>query len=488
MKKEISVAIAAIIVMSAFMSAGLLTQVVRADTLWGGSSFDTATPITIGHHSGGEVISETPQFFHITNVIKAGQKITIKLQYYPTPSAYMEPELSIYDEDGKKLATVDGGLTGDPGSITLFWIPNSNKDVYNFYAVVSASYVTSAGDRFTYSLDISIEDCYDADSQTDAGDDFDKAIKISSGSYRGFLSGSFGNDHKDIYLVSLNAGDKLNIKLTPKSDAEYDLSIYNEDRKEAAHTWSESPGVIARLSWAVPSSQDIYFGIEPRHRTGSREYSFDVSVEAGAVPTSTPTPTPTPTETPATPTPTKPAWTPSAPANAPLLTISQTILKEEPKVGEETLVKVSLLNRGGATAKNILLSESIPSSVSVSHVSGAYSTGNIVTWSGELEKGKTHSVQHTFKMLEVKDRAVPVTVTYEDSDGNEYEASSTIYIATKKDVPAVNIDSDGDGVPDEYDYAPLDPKVQTKPKAPAFEAVFAIAGLFAVAYLLRRRG
>jgi PGF-CTERM protein len=52
------------------------------------------------------------------------------------------------------------------------------------------------------------------------------------------------------------------------------------------------------------------------------------------------------------------------------------------------------------------------------------------------------------------------------------------------------IDSDGDGVADRYDYAPHDPNVQTKDdvKTPGFEAVFAIAGLLAVAYLLRRRG
>ena len=50
-------------------------------------------------------------------------------------------------------------------------------------------------------------------------------------------------------------------------------------------------------------------------------------------------------------------------------------------------------------------------------------------------------------------------------------------------------DSDGDGVPDQYDYNPYDPDIQSGSdvKAPAFEAIFAIAELFAVAYLLLRR-
>ena len=50
-------------------------------------------------------------------------------------------------------------------------------------------------------------------------------------------------------------------------------------------------------------------------------------------------------------------------------------------------------------------------------------------------------------------------------------------------------DSDGDGVTDKYDYDPYDPNIQSRSdvKAPAFEAIFAIVGLLAVAYLLRRR-
>lgn len=55
--------------------------------------------------------------------------------------------------------------------------------------------------------------------------------------------------------------------------------------------------------------------------------------------------------------------------------------------------------------------------------------------------------------------------------------------------PQLEKDSDSDGVPDKYDYAPHDPNVQTKSdvKSPGFGAIFAIAGLLAVAYLLRRR-
>jgi len=59
---------------------------------------------------------------------------------------------------------------------------------------------------------------------------------------------------------------------------------------------------------------------------------------------------------------------------------------------------------------------------------------------------------------------------------------------TPSPVPTL-IDSDDDGVPDKYDYNPYNPDIQSRRdiKTPGFEAVFAIAGLLAVSYLLRKR-
>ena len=196
------------------------------------------------------------------------------------------------------------------------------------------------------------------------------------------------------------------------------------------------------------------------------------------------------------------------PPGTPQITISQTSLLEEPSVGDEAMITVSLKNTGNSIAKNVQLTERIPSSVSVSYVEGADNAGGLVSWSGDLNPGQSRSIQHTFRILEAKNRFFTAKVTYEDAEGNKKETSTNVYITTAAEQP-VPLDSDGDGWNDELeikagtnpyvkdtdndglwdsqDPNPLMAQETGMPGLPGFEIMFAVMGLLTVAYVLRRR-
>ena len=72
-----------------------------------------------------------------------------------------------------------------------------------------------------------------------------------------------------------------------------------------------------------------------------------------------------------------------------------------------------------------------------------------------------------------------------DSDGDGWTDEQEKIAGTSP----YNVDTDGDGIWDPQDPNPLDPNIPPKatPTPLGFEAIFAIAGLLAVAYLLRKR-
>ncbi len=172
--------------------------------------------------------------------------------------------------------------------------------------------------------------------------------------------------------------------------------------------------------------------------------------------------------------------TPPPPAVIPpCLTASHTTLKEEPEVGEEVLITVTIQNTCDGIAKNIRLSEQLPSSVSVSYIDGATSnTQNLVMWNGELAPNRAHAITHTLKILEKKSRAIPVIIRYEDEAGNQKESSTTIYV-TAQEVPTTPVQTKAEPTP----YTPVStPRVTI----PGFTGLLVLIGLIAAIAFVRR--
>lgn len=273
------------------MSFGI--QTASAGPLGGGDSFENATQIYSGYSVETWLDKGDEDYFHIT--VNPGQMLVLTGTIVSADYGAMYQ--SIYDENISVLNTLDiKQYPSDGSSSSLMTVSfDSEKDYYKLYIRTKAdSYVLGSG-HFQYSLDVSVGDRYDANSGTDAGDTFDTAMNISHGSYNGFLSGNYdvndgthdawsskdrGTDNKDLYKLSLEAGETINVKLTPADDVKLKSIIYNEDRANMNSTESPETGVITRSSWTAPYAQDMYVLIERAGNYPSGTYHLDISVES----------------------------------------------------------------------------------------------------------------------------------------------------------------------------------------------------------------
>ncbi len=267
-------------------------QTASAGPLGGGDSFENATQIYSGYSVETWLDKGDEDYFHIT--VNPGQMLVLTGTIVSADYGAMYQ--SIYDENISVLNTLDiKQYPYDGSSSSLMTVSfDSEKDHYKLYIRTKAdSYVIGSG-HFQYSLDVSVEDHYDANSETDAGDTFDAAMNISHGSYDGFLSGYYnvndgthdawsskdrGTDNKDLYKLSLEAGETINVKLTPPDNVKLKTKIYNEDRATMNSIESPATGVITRSSWTAPSAQDVYVLIERADNYPSGTYHLDISVE-----------------------------------------------------------------------------------------------------------------------------------------------------------------------------------------------------------------
>jgi len=192
-------------------------------------------------------------------------------------------ELSLYDEENQQLMLDEEHLIPDEiGTLTVFRTASSIKSSNIFYLKIQEE-IRTTDDPYSYTLYISIEDYFDADSQTDAGNIFDTALEITPGDYKGYLEIDDGDDDKDIYIISMQSGENLDVTITPKGYAKFKVIIYDQDRVKASEEISANNGAIVRTSYNSSISQDIYLEINKRLISSDKEYSLILTLEAEEV-------------------------------------------------------------------------------------------------------------------------------------------------------------------------------------------------------------
>ena len=268
---------------ASFLLAGVLFSlagVVMAQQILpkGGDGFETAVKLEQGSYQR-ETLEENEYFYAAD--IKPGQEINIKYTFGAGTSNDGWAALGLYDEDRTELSDKwDTVSKGESNSITVSWLPNTDKDSYKYY--IKAGY--DSYDVGPVSFVVSLTDYYDAGTQTDAGDSFEKAMSITPGEYEGYLlSGVAGTDTKDFYKVTVKKGETLTAKVTPPAEVALNVIIYDSSRKELKKEYSPNLGAIVTNSIPITKNGDVFVAVvcgEYRNKE-FKPYSLSIATGAG---------------------------------------------------------------------------------------------------------------------------------------------------------------------------------------------------------------
>lgn|GEM_PF-298763 len=242
----------------------------------GGTDFDSATEITPGQYRGGQLDWEEGtimQQFYYLNGIKGGQAIEAVIKFAGNTNL----DVSLYDGDKVKLTDVYGGNDID----ILAWLVGSSTKAGKYYLVLKNDAISQAT---SISLDLKINDDYDANAATDAGDSITSALLISPGVYQGYLSGEQGNDEKDYFGLKLKKGNRVSVKITPPSKDSINLAVYDVNRARLDENTSSGAGEITTLSFIPANDGDYYLEVSCNYGC-AKIVNYQMEVTGAVLPT-----------------------------------------------------------------------------------------------------------------------------------------------------------------------------------------------------------
>ncbi|MFZ3054542.1 MAG: DUF5684 domain-containing protein [Minisyncoccales bacterium] len=230
-----------------FLVGGLNIAFAQTSLPTAGNSFSSAVLLSPGEYQGGHLDDSQVLYYSIS--VKPGQKISVEASSFDEAGCSMylyssgqEELISSYDENPKV-----SWLAGTSGSSGYYLkIENDHAEIASFTVKVSAT------------------NYYDAGSQTDAGDTFDRALTVGTGTYSSYLAGNAyitsvsGDDAQDIYKVSLKKGSTYSFKLSPSSKTELTLSLYDINKQLIEEDASANKGAAVSLSLTPAADTYVY--------------------------------------------------------------------------------------------------------------------------------------------------------------------------------------------------------------------------------------
>ena len=222
----------------------------------GGSSFGTAVKLESGTYQGGATAKWQELYYYVQ--VRAGQQLQPKLKF-----GSGNWDMAIFDESEEEI------ISGFGSDVSIDWLTNADKSLYKYYLKISSN----EWEVDSFSLTISLVDYYDADSQTDAGDDFNKALSIVPGDYESYLGGDYGlaswagDDYKDYYKIPVEKGVTYEFKLIPPVEDAMDLKIFSLNRALIKEESSQNAGAVVALSLTPAANTNIFL------RAGRAQYT-----------------------------------------------------------------------------------------------------------------------------------------------------------------------------------------------------------------------
>lgn len=203
----------------------------------GGKYYDDAVEIQPGkYHLDHKLREDEYDYFKIK--VKSGQRLACSVL---TTDISQYAGLQIHSFDRKSLCSLST-LTHNQlktGVVDFFDLPEGTEDVY----IVVGSDITNVGEDVIY--EISLEDHFDANGSSDAGNVFDKAVEIKPGKYE---KNWLPSNDVDMYKMSLSKGEELSVRIIPDNcPFHFLLSVMNEDRETLIKGENKEEGSVAKI-------------------------------------------------------------------------------------------------------------------------------------------------------------------------------------------------------------------------------------------------